>query len=300
MEHHHSHSGHGAVKLNNIFVLGIILNSGYIVIEVIYGLLVNSMALLADAGHNLSDVLGLFLAWGASYLATKHSTKMRTYGYRKSTILAALFNSILLFVAVGGIGIETIERFFSPKPVEGGAVIVVAGIGTIINAATALLFMKGRENDLNIKGAFLHMAADAAVSLGVVLAGILILYTKMFWIDPLISLVIMAVVIFGTWNLLKDSFNLAMDSVPSQIETHDVEKYLKSFPEVKDIHDLHIWAMSTTETALTVHIEKTGADIDDELTQKISEQLNHKFGIAHTTIQFEVGKKELHCKCTCI
>lgn len=294
--HNHNHSAHASVEsMNKAFLIGIVLNTLFVIIEAGYGIWVNSMALLADAGHNLSDVLGLILAWGAAHLALRLPTKDRTYGYRKSTILAALFNAIILMVAVGAIGFESVTRFFKPEPVEGLTMIYVAGIGVIINSATAFLFMKGKETDLNIKGAFIHMAADAAISLGVVVAGFIIYKTGLFWIDPVLSLFIMLIILAGTWNLLKDSFNLAMDSVPVDIEIHLVEAYLDSLPEVKCFHDLHIWAMSTTENALTVHIVKEGTSIDDNLTHKICKDLHSKFGIEHTTIQYESGNKELNC-----
>ena len=291
----HDHSHNNGVDLNKAFIFGIILNSGYIVIETIYGLIINSMALLADAGHNVSDVLGLLLTWGASYLVLKKPTVNRTYGFRKSSILAALLNAILLLVAVGAIGFESIRKFIHPEPVEGITIMIVAGIGVIINSATALLFIRSKNKDLNIKGAFLHMVADAAVSFGVVIGGIVIFYTKSYWIDPVISLIIMVVILFGTWNLLKDSLNLALDSVPVNINPHEVESYLHSLQSVKEFHDLHIWAMSTTENALTVHIVKKDSIIDDELTTNISEYLHHHFGIDHTTIQYESGKTDLNC-----
>jgi len=297
-EHAHNHQHEHSIpeKINSVFVLGILLNSIYVVVEAVYGISVNSMALVADAGHNLSDVLGLGLAWGAGYLSLKQATRSRTYGYRKSTILAALLNAILLLIAIGAIGVESIKRFAHPAPVQGGVMITVALIGVIINTFTALLFIKGKEKDLNIKGAFLHMAADAAVSLGVVAAGIIISYTGWQWVDPAISIVIMLVILLSTWNLLKDSFNLAMDSVPPNIETDAVEAYLKTIPEVVDFHDLHIWAMSTTQIAMTVHIIKDDMCINDDLTEKICRELHQKFGIEHTTIQFEAGKTYLNCK----
>jgi len=299
MGHQHNHN-HIPEKLNKAFAIGIVLNSIYIIIEGAYGILINSMALVADAGHNLSDVLGLVLAWGASYLALKQPTRMRTYGYRKSTILAALLNAIILILAVGAIGIEAVQRFFQPRQINSVIMIYVAAIGILINAVTAAMFIKGKEKDLNIKGAFLHMAADAAVSLGVVIAGVVILKTGLYWIDPLISIIIMLVILFGTWNLLKDSFNLAIDSVPANIETDEVVKYFKSLPGVKEFHDLHIWGMSTTENALTVHIVKEGAFIDDELTKKINHDLHHLFGIEHATVQFETTGQKLSCCADCV
>jgi len=299
MDHTHSHNHNAPKNYNKAFAIGVLLNGSYIVVEVVYGILTNSMALLADAGHNLSDVLGLLLAWGASYFVLKQPTKLRTYGFKKSSILAALFNAILLFVAVGAIGYESISRFIKPEPVEGGTIIFVAAVGVAINLSTALLFMRGKEFDLNIKGAFLHMAADAAVSLGVVAGGIIILYTNQYWVDPVLSIIIMVVILIGTWNLLKDSFNLALDSVPAAIDIHKVEAYLLSLSGVKEVHDLHIWAMSTTETALTAHLIKEDLVIDDTFTNKICDELHHRFDIHHSTIQFESGELDLTCKINC-
>ena len=287
--HSHNHNHAGQADFTRAFAIGVFLNTAYLIIEAIYGIMINSMALLADAGHNLSDVLGLLLAWGAAYLALKQPTQFRTYGFRKTSILAPMFNAILLLIAIGAIGIESIRRLLTPEPVEGYTIIVVAGIGAIVNGVTAFLFMKGREKDINIKGAFLHMAADAGVSVGVVIAGFVILKTHIYWIDSVISLVIMFVILTGTWNLLKDSFNLALDAVPVNIEAAKVAAYLRALPEVKEIHDLHIWAMSATENALTVHIIKNKHTLDDDLTRKICKELNHEYGIDHTTIQYEVG-----------
>jgi len=280
--HTHTHTDY-----NRAFIIGIGLNVIYILVEVFYGLTINSMALLADAGHNFSDVLGLLLAWGASYLAKTASTDIRTYGFRKSTILAAFLNAILLMIAVGAITIEAIRKFISPEDVQGSVMMIVAGIGVIINGVTAFLFMKGRKKDLNIKGAFLHMAADAGVSLGVVLAGLVIFYKNWLWIDPALSLVIVLVITIGTWGLLRDSFYLSMDAVPKGINLKEVETYLRSLQGVIDVHDLHIWAMSTTETALTVHMVKPDSETNDEFINKTCIQLHEKFNIDHSTIQIE-------------
>lgn len=281
---------------NKAFLTGIILNVLYILVEVFYGLLINSMALLADAGHNLSDVLGLLLAWGAAYLAKTASSKKRTYGLRKSTILAALFNAILLMIAVGAISIEAIRKFISPEPVQGLTMMVVAGVGVLINALTAVFFMKGRDKDLNIKGAFLHMAADAGVSLGVVIAGFLIYSTGWLWVDPAISLLIILVITIGTWGLLKDSFYLSMDAVPKDIDLQEVENYLNGINGVTEVHDLHIWAMSTTETALTAHLVIPDETKDDYFLKKICDDLHSKFGIEHSTIQTEKSAQSSNCK----
>jgi cobalt-zinc-cadmium efflux system protein len=265
-------------------------------VEVVYGLLINSMALLADAGHNFSDVLGLLLAWGASYLAKIASTEKRTYGFRKSTILAAFFNAILLMIAVGAISIEAIRKLITPEPVEGTTMMIVAGIGFIINAITALLFMKGREKDLNIKGAFLHMAADAGISLGVVIAGFVIVSTGWLWVDPAISLVIVLVITIGTWGLLRDSFHLSMDAVPKGIDLKEVGSYLKGISGVKEVHDLHIWAMSTTEIALTAHLVIPDEKKEDYFLKKICGELHNKFGIEHSTIQIEKSAQSANCE----
>ena len=289
--HSHTHSNY-----NKAFIIGITLNVIYILVEVFYGLIINSMALIADAGHNFSDVLGLLLAWGASYLAKTATTEKRTYGFRKSTILAALFNAILLMIAVGAISIEAIRKLISPEPVQGITMMMVAGVGVIINGMTAFLFMKGRNKDLNIKGAFLHMAADAGVSLGVVLAGLIIVSTGWLWVDPAISLIIVLVITIGTWGLLRDSFHLSMDAVPTGIELKAVGNYLRSINGVTEVHDLHIWAMSTTETALTAHLVIPGETKDDYFLKKICGELHSRFGIEHSTIQIEKSAQSANCE----
>jgi cobalt-zinc-cadmium efflux system protein len=297
MSHHnHNHSYSQTKNFNNAFIIGIILNLIYIVVELVYGLLINSMALLADAGHNFSDVLGLLLAWGAAYLAKTAATEKRTYGLRKSTILAAFLNAILLMIAVGAITIEAIRKIILPEPVLGTTMMAVAGIGVVVNAATAFLFMRGRKKDLNIRGAFLHMAADAGISLGVVIAGLLINYTNWLWIDPAISLVIVLVITIGTWNLLKDSFHLSMDAVPKEINLREVGKFLKEIDGVIEVHDLHIWAMSTTETALTAHLVIPESTKDDYFLKKICGELHSRFGIEHSTIQIEKSAQTATCE----
>jgi cobalt-zinc-cadmium efflux system protein len=271
------------------------LNVVYIIVEVVFGLLVSSMALIADAGHNLSDVLGLLLAWGATYLAKSLPTKNRTYGLRKSTILAALFNAIILLIAVGAISIEAIRRLINPEPVQGTPMMIVAGIGVFVNAITAYLFIKGKEKDINIRGAYLHMAADAGVSAGVVIAGLLITLTHWLWLDPMISLVIVIVITIGTADLLKDSFLMSVDAVPKGISLKEVENHLKTIPGVKEIHDLHIWAMSTTETALTVHLVMPDSNPGDYFLKEICSELQRKFGIEHSTIQVEKDAQGTNC-----
>src|SRR4030066_1486654 len=295
MSHNYSHS-HQPLNYNKAFIIGITLNVIYILVEVFYGLLINSMALLADAGHNFSDVLGLLFAWGAAYLAKTAVTEKRTYGFRKSTILAALFNAILLMIAVGAITIEAIRKFISPEPVQGLTMMVVAGVGVIINSITAFLFMKGRKVDLNIKGAFLHMTADAGVSLGVVLAGFIIFSTGWLWVDPAISLVIVLVITFGTWGLFRDSFHLSMDAVPTGMNLMEVGSYLKSINGVREVHDLHIWAMSTTETALTAHLVIPDETKDDYFLKRICGELHSRFGIEHSTIQIEKSAQGDNCE----
>ena len=298
MSHHHNHD-HSPLDYNRAFAIGVALNVIYIVVEATYGFLAGSLALLADAGHNLSDVLGLLLAWGANYLVQRKPTERHTYGWRKSTILAALTNAIILLVAMGAIAWEAVQRFSDPSPVAGKTVIIVAAIGVVINTATALLFLSGRKTDLNIRGAFLHMAADAGVSAGVVLAGVAILTTGWPWIDPVVSLTITAIILAGTWGLLRDSFNLALDAVPAGIDPEAVKTYLSDLPGVTGVHDLHIWAMSTSETALTVHLLKPDARDDDTLIEQASRELHDRFGIEHITIQWERRPELDHCGSSC-
>ncbi|MBM2814580.1 MAG: cation diffusion facilitator family transporter [Ignavibacteria bacterium] len=297
MAQNHNHTNE-QINYNKAFAFGITLNVIYVVIECVFGLLINSMALLADAGHNLSDVLGLLLAWGASYLARTSITTKRTYGLRKSTILAAFFNAIILLIAVGAISIEAVRKIIYPEPIQGTTMMIVAGIGVVINTLTALLFFKGKENDINIKGAFLHMAADAGISIGVVCTGLLITLTNWLWLDPAISLIIVLVITTGTWGLLKESFMLSMDAAPYKVNVNHVREYLKSLPFVKDIHDLHIWGMSTTETALTAHLVVEKFPTDNQLVETINTKLERDFGIEHPTIQFELNSESDSC-CKC-
>lgn len=278
---------HKINNYNRAFAIGILLNIIFVVIEAGYGIAAGSLALIADAGHNLSDVLGLVLAWGAALLAAKPATEKRTYGFRKATIIASLASAILLLVALGGIAWEAIGRFFDPKPVEGVPVIIVAAIGVVINTITALLFISGRKHDLNIKGAFLHMAADAGVSFGVVLGGILILTTGWLLIDPIISLLIVIVILIGTWSLLRDSMNLAMDSVPEGINIAGIREFLAGLENVSQIHDLHVWALSTTEVALSVHLIIVDDSLKNNFLSKVQQELHDSFNIEHSTIQIE-------------
>lgn len=286
MEHSHSHH-HQAANYNRAFAIGISLNVVFVIIEASYGILAGSMALLADAGHNLSDVVSLLLAWGASILAKKAATDKRTYGFRKATVMAALLSSIMLLIALGAIAWESINRMLDPQPVEGMTVIVVASIGVVINTITALLFFKGQKQDLNIRAAFLHMAADAAVSLGVVIAGLFILFKGWLWIDPVVSLLIVAVILVGTWRLLSESLNYAMDAVPRNIDIKKIQQDLLSFEQIIRFHDLHVWPLSTNETALTVHLVVNETCQDDALLYQLQKHIHDHFGITHTTIQME-------------
>lgn len=286
-QHNHDHHHHQVSNYNFAFAIGILLNTLFVVIETGYGIMAGSLALIADAGHNLSDVLGLLLAWGASLLATKAATEKRTYGFRKVTIMASLISSVFLLVALGGIAWEAINRFANPSPVEGMTVIVVAAIGVVINTATALLFMSGQKHDLNIRGAFLHMIADAGVSLGVVIAGAIIMFKGWLLIDPAISIFIVAIILIGTWSLLRDSMNLALDSVPDDIDIEGIKKYLTNLDNVSQIHDLHIWALSTTEVALSVHLNMVDDSLSKNFLPEIQQQLHDCFNIEHSTIQVE-------------
>ncbi len=288
-DHGHGDHGHhhGPADFGRAFAIGVALNVTLVVAQVIYGVLANSVALLADAAHNLSDVLGLLLAWGATILAKRLPSKRFTYGLRSSSILAALANGAFLLLATGGIAWEAIQRFAHPEPVAGTTVIVVAALGIAVNAGTALLFMSGRKGDLNIRGAFLHMAADAVVSLGVVLAGIGIVYTGWLWLDPVTSLVISVVIVAGTWGLLRDSVRLALHAVPQGIETERVRDFLVGVAGVVEVHDLHIWGMSTTDNALTAHLVMPTGHPGDAAVAVITDQLHHRFNIGHATIQIE-------------
>jgi cobalt-zinc-cadmium efflux system protein len=289
---HHSHGGSGhahplPVTFGKAFAIGITLNAIFVLAQVLFGLAAHSLALLADAGHNLGDVLGLSLAWGASVLAQRQPSLRYTYGLRRSTILASLANAILLLVAVGGITWEAVRRFGEHEEVAGWTVICVAAAGILVNGVTAMLFASGRKDDLNIKGAFLHMAADAAVSAGVVIAGFVILFSGWWWLDPVVSLLINAVIVWGTWGLLRDSLDMTMDAVPASVDVPSVQSYFRGLAGISDFHHLHIWPLSTTETALTVHLVKPQSEGDDALLRTVCGELRARFGIEHATIQFE-------------
>lgn len=294
MAHEHAHS-HTAGDFNRAFVIGVALNTAYVLFEAVFGFIAHSLALVADAGHNLSDVLGLLLAWGASMMAKSLPTRRKTYGLRGSSILAALFNAIFLLVSVGAIAWEALRRFNNPAEVGARTVIWVSIVGIAINAVTALMFASGRKGDLNIRGAFLHMAADAGISAGVVIAGVAILLTGLHWIDPVVSLLICAVIVWGTWDLLHESINLALQGVPKDVDLEQVDRYLIALPGITKVHDLHIWAMSTTETALTAHLVKPDGQLDDPLLDQIQHELHDRFGIEHITVQLECGTCERSC-----
>jgi cobalt-zinc-cadmium efflux system protein len=287
--HHHGH-GHSHAPppggWNRAFAIGVGLNLAFVAIETVYGLAADSLALLADAGHNFSDVGSLLLAWGATVLAARAPTPRRTYGWRRSTVLASIASGLLLLGAIAIIAVEAVGRLQSPAPVDGMTMIVVAGIGVLINTATALLFMGGRHGDLNIRAAFLHMAADAGISLGVVLGGVGVLLWGLAWLDPVLSLVIVAIIGWSTWALLREGLDLAIDAVPRGIDPVAVERYLGSRPGVVAVHDLHIWAMSTTEVALTAHLVMPGGS-DDGFLHAVTDDLRDRFRIPHATLQVE-------------
>jgi len=284
-DHAHSHSA----NYNRAFIIGITLNILFVLVETFYGWRADSLALLSDAGHNLSDVLGLLIAWGGFYLGKLRPNQKHTYGLGRATIMAALFNGLILLIALGGIAWEAIARFSHPVPIQGGTVILVAAIGVVINGITAWLFMSGNKDDLNLRGAFLHMAADALVSLGVVMAGAIFIWTGWSWLDPAISLVIAVVILLGTWNLLRQSLHLSLDGVPASIDLSEVRSFLVTQPNVCEIHDLHVWAMSTSEIALTVHLVVPDGHPGDEFLNRVADELHDKFAIEHATIQIEIG-----------
>ncbi len=288
----------GSRSYSGAFGLGIGLNLAYVIAEAGFGIAVNSAALLADAGHNFGDVLGLALAWGGAYLARTPTSNRRTYGMRKATVMAAFLNSVLLLIAVGAILLESIRRLVHPEPVGGATMMIVAGAGVVLNSFTALLFIKGRERDINIQGAFVHMAADAAVSLGVVGGGLLIHLTGITRIDPIMSMLIGIFITIGTWGLLRDSFHLSMDAVPKAVVLDEVREYLGGLEGVAEVHDLHVWAISTTEIALTAHlvVPMGSPGRDERLLASSAMGLRSKFGIAHSTIQIETSGQGGACE----
>jgi cobalt-zinc-cadmium efflux system protein len=302
-QHQHAHDGHAGHRhaahghahhappeqLTRAFAIGIALNLAFVAVEFVAGLLAGSLALIADAGHNFSDVLSLVLAWGATRLARREPTPRRTYGFRRGTILSSLVSSAVLLVALGAIAWEALLRFRAPAPVEGAMMIGVAAAGVVINGITAMLFASGRHTDLNVRAAFLHMVGDAAVSVAVVLGGIGVLTLGWLWLDPALSLVIVLVIVIATWGVLTESLDMAFDAVPRSVDPHDVREYLQQLPGVAAIHDLHIWAMSTTETALTAHLVMPAERHDDDFLRQVAHELEQRFRIAHTTLQVEHG-----------
>jgi cobalt-zinc-cadmium efflux system protein len=302
MSHHHHNHAHNHVHANAAgsghdaaFAIGTALNLGFVTAEILFGLAANSMALLADAAHNFGDVLGLLLGWGAAWLTRLPPTGRRTYGWGRSSILAVLLNATILLIGVGAIGVEAVQRLLAPQPVAETTVILVAAVGIVVNGASALLFMRGRARDLNIRMQFAHLAADAFVSLGVVVAGLLIWLTGWLWLDALASLAIALVIVFGTWGMLRESVDLAMDAVPEGVVRNDVQDYLASVPGVLEVHDLHIWGLSTTETALTAHlvcVEEAG----DRRLHELTAALHERFGIGHATLQIETDADAEMCR----
>lgn len=289
-DHHHSRP-----DFRKAFAFGVGLNLLFVVIEVLAGFFSNSMSLMADAAHNLSDVLGLLLAWGADTLSKRKPTERRTYGFRGSTILSALVNVVVLFMAVGGVVWESVRRIGNSGPIDGGVVMWVAGIGILVNTATAIPFFKGGKKDINVRAAFLHLASDAGVSAGVVVAGFIISRTGYWWLDPCVGLAISTVIVWGTWGVLRDSLNLALAAVPAGVDIGAVRSYLASLPNVSEVHDLHVWGMSTTETALTAHLVMKGKSGGDQFLKGAIEHLHEKYGIEHATVQMERGGLKSCC-----
>lgn len=292
MAHNHNHS---VTNYSKPLIIGIVLNISFVIIEVIYGIISNSVALIADAGHNFSDVIALVLALIASLLIKKRSSDKYSYGFKKGSILIAAFNSLLLLVALGVICLEAVNRFYEPADVSGSTVIVVAFIGIIINGLTAYLFVKGKDKDLNIRSAFLHMLTDALVSAAVVVSGIMILFYDINWLDPLMSIIIVCVIFVGTWNLFKETIRLSIDAVPEKININEVRTYLNGLAGVTEVHDLHIWSLSTSQIALTAHLVVDNFTQESNFLKMIQEKLHDKFEIEHTTIQIESFSQKNDC-----
>jgi cobalt-zinc-cadmium efflux system protein len=290
-DHEHAPRDHGRA-----FALGVGINFAFVIVEVVFGVVAHSVALLADAAHNFGDVLGLALGWGAVVLARRKPSRRRTYGFRKSTILAAVANAVLLLAAVGGVAREALGRLREPPPVDGRLVVLAAAVGVVVNGASAMLFAKGRKKDVNVKGAFLHLATDAAVSLGVVVGGLVMLWTGWEIVDPLVTFVVSAAVLYATWSLLRRSLDLALDAVPEGIDAEAVHAYLAALPGVCDVHDLHIWAMSTTETALTAHLVLVDGNGGATFLADVSRTLHEKFQIEHATVQIEHAEAGDPCR----
>ncbi len=298
-DHHHGHDHdghhHAPANFGRAFGIGICLNLAYVGAEAFYGVLAHSLALLADAGHNLGDVLGLATAWAAAHLGKRLPSNRFTYGLGRSSVMAALGNAVALLVITGGIASESVRRLMDPEPTGGVTIMAVAAMGILVNGVTALLFMAGSKGDLNIRGAFLHMASDALVSLGVVVSGGVILMTGWYWLDPTVSLVVSAVIVAGTWSLLRDSLTLSLDAVPPGLERAAVQHYLETLPGVIEVHDLHIWGLSTTETALTAHLICDDANGKEALLPEICGEVREHFGIGHVTIQIETPEVAERC-----
>jgi cobalt-zinc-cadmium efflux system protein len=297
--HDHGHRGgghgHASVAFGSAFAVGVALNLAYVLAEAVFGVLANSLALLSDAGHNLGDVLSLGLAWMAAGMARRAPSARYTYGLRGSSILAALSNGVLLLVITGGVAWAAILRLLHPEPSAGVTVMAVAGVGVIVNGITAWMFAAGRKGDVNIRAAFAHMASDALVAAGVVVAGAVIYFTHWMWLDPAVSLAIGAIIVTGTWSLLRESLDLALQAVPVGVDRAAVKTYLASLPGVAEVHDLHIWGMSTTETALTAHLVRPGASVDDQLIHNACVELRSRFRVHHSTLQVENGAMDHPC-----
>jgi cobalt-zinc-cadmium efflux system protein len=292
--HNHNHSHH-PVRYDRAFKIGIALNLGFVLVQAIFGFLTNSLALLADAGHNLGDVLGLVIAWGATWLARRRATERYTYGFRRASIFSPLINSSLLLGVTGFIALESIERCFTPKAIAGTTVMLIAAVGILINGITAWMFHREHQQDVNIKGAFLHMLADALVSAGVVMSGLVIVLTGWQWVDAIASVLISVVIAIGAWRLLQESLNLALDGVPPDVNLLAIQDYLLNLSGVSSIHDLHVWAMSSTEPALTVHLVMPTGSARADFLAVVSRELHQQFGIEHSTIQIETGMGFLPC-----
>lgn len=287
--HGHSHAKPGAGRA---FIVGISLNLAFVVVEATFGILSHSMALLADAGHNLSDVLGLALSWAAMLLARRKPSPRRTYGMRGTTILASLANALVLLFVIGGVAWESARRFMSPEPIASKTVIAVALVGVLINASSAMLFLRDKESDLNVKSAYLHLASDAALSFGVAVAGVVILFTGWSWLDPAVSIALAIVILVGTWSLFKSSFHLALQGVPDHVDIDKVRSYLTALPRVTEVHDLHVWAISTTEVGLTAHLVVPHAGCEPTFLRDVSKHLHETFAIEHVTIQLDPPEQD--------
>lgn len=286
---------HHPNRFDRVFAIGVALNAAFVVVEAVFGVLSGSLALLADAGHNLGDVVGLLLAWGASVLVRRTPTTRYTYGFRRTSVLASMVNAVVLLVAVGALGLEAIQRFGQPSPVASGTVMAVAAAGVVINGFTAWMLYAGRTHDLNIRGAYLHMAADAVISVGVVVSALAMGLTGWLWLDPAVTLVIAVAIGLSSWGLLQESWNLVLDAVPAKVRIAEVQAYLAGLPGVCAVHDLHVWAMSTSEVALTVHLVKPDGQIDDAWMSRVNAELRDRFHIHHTAIQCEQGDASHPC-----